>query len=135
MKGKAGLLSVAALCIGLVSYGELNPGVVDSLLGDGELSSAFRNLPDDAASLAKRVFGILGDPKQNFENAMTGFENSAHRANPHSKGHGDYSRIYQMMDMQTILRQLKEIVRETSQYGGDGSVIDRDFQELWYNVR
>lgn len=105
---RLGIFSIAALCIGLVSYSSgINGDTIKNIIGDSDTARLLSDIPKDIGGVIKRVYEILGNPKDNFQQAMTGFENAAHRNNPNSRGHGDYSRIYEMMDINTIISQLQ----------------------------
>lgn len=109
-KGKVGLLSLIAMCVGIASYSGVNSDVITGLIGgDSELAHVLKDMPSDAIGVVKKVYSILGNPRDNFQQAMTGFENAAHKNNPYSHGHGDYSRIYNMLDINQMVNQLREL--------------------------
>lgn len=98
------------MCVGIASYSGVTSDTFQQLLGgDSELARAMKDLPSDVKGVVHRVYTVLGNPRDNFQQAMTGFENSAHRNNPGSHGHGDYSRVYEMLDINNIINQLKEL--------------------------
>lgn len=123
---KIGLISLAAMCVGIASYSGVNSKAFSQLFGsDSEIASVMKDLPKDIKGVFRRVYEVLGNPRDNFRQAMTGFENAAHQNNPHSRGHGDYSRIYEMLDINNIISQLKNL--KLKEYEGQpDSVIIRD---------
>lgn len=109
-KGKIGLLSLAAMCVGVASYSGINSDFITDLIGDdSEFSQVLKDMPSDAIGVVKKVYSILGNPRDNFQQSMTEFENAAHKNNPYSHGHGDYSRIYNMLDINQMVNQLREL--------------------------
>jgi hypothetical protein len=108
-RSKIGLLTTAIAGIGLLSYTGMPREVADILGMNDDALSIVRELPGDITDVVKQVYETIGNPRDNFQQAMTGFENVAHRNNPQSGGHGDYSRIYEVMDIQSIISELKKL--------------------------
>lgn len=132
---RLGILSVAALCIGLVSYSGINGDTVKNIIGDSETARLLSDIPKDIGGVIKRVYEILGNPRENFQQAMTGFENSAHRNNPNSRGHGDYSRIYEMMDINTIISQLQALKLRENSNKPDSVLIYESYMPVADNIQ
>lgn len=107
---RGGLLAIAAFCVGIATYGGVSTIGFAKLFGDGDAyGMSLSDLPGDAMGLIKRCFEVLGNPKENFRKAMTGIENNARASNPSSRGgHGDYSMIYEILDINTAINLLRE---------------------------
>lgn len=106
---KFGLATVLTVCLGVASYSGLSGEGLSRLLGDSDAVRLLSDIPSDITGTVKRVYSILGHPKDNFESAMRGFEDNAARINGRSIRHEDYSRIYMMLDINNIIGQLKDL--------------------------
>lgn len=121
---KYGLATVLAICLGVASYSGLGDEGISRLLGNSEVAQALTDIPTDLVGTVKRVYSILGHPKDNFENAMRGFETTTARLSGRPVRHGDYSRIYMMLDINTIIGQLKDLKLKES-YNVPDSVFEK----------
>lgn len=130
-----GLFGVAAVCVGLVSYSGIKEDTIRDVFGDSEVSKMITDLPKDIGGVIKQVYDILGDPRDNFQRAMTGFENAAHRNNPGSHGHGDYSRIYEVLDINNIIAQLKTLKDKGNRNKPDSVIIYESYMPDFNNIK
>lgn len=73
---------------------------------DAEFQETARELPDISVKLTKKAFRVMSNPRANFERSMKQFEEASRQLNPNIKGHGDYSKIYELFDESNIRKNL-----------------------------
>lgn len=106
-KGKLFSLLIMGVCV--ASYATDIPEVFKRIFGDDvSIMSAVKEMPQNASQLIDKTYELLGDPKANFQQGMDGFITVAHEFNPSATGHGNYDRIYEVMDLKTFINKIKE---------------------------